>query len=123
MSIITDSKIKIGGQNWIIQDVDEVDALGDKGGLCNFDKNIIFLRHNRNEDAIAETLIHEILHILFYQSGIDRNILGNIKDEELIVSSLANGILQVFRDNLFIVLKYLHGLPVKRKSSLKKKRK
>ena len=116
--------IKIGGQRWYISMVEEVDVLGDKGGLCNFDKNIIYLRSGRNPEAISETLIHEIIHILLYQSGMDRYLIGEMSKEELIVTSLANGIIQVLTDNAAIAIEYIYGLekPKERgKCSTKKK--
>lgn len=42
----------------------------------------------------AQTVVHEVLHALFYVQGIEQG-----DSEERIVGALARGLVQVFRDN------------------------
>lgn len=53
----------------------------------------------------ANTLIHEILHASSWIAGlsVDGGVLNNDKKEEVVVSSLANLLSQVFRDNSWLL--------------------
>ena len=53
----------------------------------------------RSPRFIANTLLHEILHGVFYQAGLRDSLSLNHAKEEAIVNCLANGLSQVFRDN------------------------
>lgn len=53
----------------------------------------------------ANTLLHEILHAASWISGlsVDGGVLNNDKKEEVVVSSFANLISQVIRDNSWLL--------------------
>lgn len=54
---------------------------------------------DRSQSFAANTLIHEILHGLFYHGGL-REVQRKAPNlEEQIVNNLANGLSQVMRDN------------------------
>jgi len=67
----------------------------DEGSFSSETNTIRAKLAGRGERAIANTLIHEILHGIFYQSGLGETC----QQEEAVVNTLANGLSQVMRDN------------------------
>jgi hypothetical protein len=53
----------------------------------------------RSPRFIANTLLHEAMHAIFYQAGLKESAGISFSKEEAIVNCLANGLSQVFRDN------------------------
>lgn len=90
-------KLKIGGFEWTVEENEEVAGTNDVFGL-NFPKEqIIYLKPNLTKQLRSETLIHEVLHAIFWQTGLDTEF--DDEQEEKIVSALAHGLYQVLRDN------------------------
>lgn len=67
----------------------------DEGSFSSEANTIKAKVEGRGSRAIANTLLHEILHGIFYQSGLGETC----QQEEAVVNSLANGLSQVMRDN------------------------
>lgn len=90
-------KLKIGGFEWLIKEDESVTDTNDSFGL-NFPKEqIIYLKPNLTKQLRSETLIHEVLHAIFWQTALNTEFDDD--QEEKIVSALAHGIFQVLNDN------------------------
>lgn len=87
--------VRIGYETYRIEEMPlDVKNEGDFG--CG-DQLIRVKTKDRSARFVANTLLHEIMHGVFYHAGL-HNMLSRSK-EEMIVNSFANGIIQVFRDN------------------------
>lgn len=64
-------------------------------GQIHFDKKTIELAKNQDEEELVDTFLHELAHAIFHEHNIDINN----KLEEEIVTKLANGLTQFFKDN------------------------
>ena len=64
-------------------------------GYCHKDKKEIVLDKQMDQERTQSTLIHEILHAIIEE----RKLRRYLKDEEMLVDQLANGIQSVLRDN------------------------
>lgn len=64
-----------------------------------------------SKDKYNEVLLHEVLHGVIDQYGIDNLI--NHENMESIVSILARGLMQVFQDNPDLVKELFHGKATK----------
>ena len=69
-------------------------------------ENIIEIQPGLSDIDEANTLIHEILHGCVYISSLstDGQPLSSDNDEEVVVNSLSNYLIQVFRDNKWLLL-------------------
>ena len=54
---------------------------------------------DRSPHWVANTMIHEILHGLFYYTGLHEVPIKSPNIEEQLVNNFANGLSQVMRDN------------------------
>ena len=72
-------------------------------------ENIIEIQPGLSDIDEANTLLHEILHGCVYISSLstDGQPLSSDNDEEVVVNSLSNYLIQVFRDNKWL-LSYLN---------------
>jgi hypothetical protein len=87
------NKVKIGALDYRI----EVAVLPDNDyGNCDTHIQLITLTPNQTSQSAADTLLHEILHAIYNDSG-----LFTIKrpDEEITVRLIATWLKGVFRDN------------------------
>lgn len=85
--------INIGYQT--IKLIEEDSHMMEALGLYKQQEHIIAFRKNQNDREKSNTIIHEILHAIWFTQGL-RNEDGA---EERIVNTFANGICQVMRDN------------------------
>lgn len=96
-------KLKICGQTWRVKTSEAVNRhLGTDSyfGRSIFAEQEIQLRTNeRPVDAVLETFLHEIIHIVLANSGQLKTILSNRKSEEAITEALSCGLFQVLHDN------------------------
>jgi hypothetical protein len=66
-----------------------------KEGHCSSAHHIISVRSDDRPDSeVANTLLHEVLHAIWYIWGN-----GGGLEEESAVTTMANGLLTVFKDN------------------------
>lgn len=91
-------ELKVGG---IVYDVVHSEGLSetDYWGYYNPESCKITIDAKVNCQRKKETIIHELLHAVFYQSGIYHRI--NKDDEEYIVDMASRVLLQVLQDNDF----------------------
>ena len=71
-------------------------------------ENIIEIQPGLSDIDEANTLIHEIIHACVYITSLitDGQPLSTDNDEEVVVNSLSNHLIQVLRDNKWL-LRYL----------------
>ena len=94
-------KIKIGYRNYAIEKNDRVwNKQTDSYGQFLSKEGIICLSSEEDSISQANTLIHEILHGIVYQWGLESQLDDK---EEQIVNTMANGITTVIRDNPWLL--------------------
>lgn len=80
-------------------------AISKKNGFlgdCDFEKKVIRVATHLGQEEASSTLLHEILHGLLHEYGIE------VKDEEVMVCALEDALFQVLRDNRG-ALRYILG--------------
>jgi hypothetical protein len=89
------SKVKIGGIEYSVEEKEVVIINGNSNysGKIDYHQATIEILKDSPEQRKEETLIHEILHGVFYESGCV------IEDEEEIVSKASRVLYQVLKDN------------------------
>jgi hypothetical protein len=96
-------KIRIGYEDVKLDLVDSISSDNGDHVFGEFDsiKNSIVLDKKQTPRSLANCLLHEVIHAVIYQSGLnsDGNCLSNEKDEELAVNAISNQLSQVIRDN------------------------
>ncbi len=81
--------ITIGGIRYRIEVVDEM--AGDTIGATNYEKNLITLKRCEPQ-RMQETLLHELMHIIFFHSGYD-------EQDERLISSIASWLYASLKQN------------------------
>jgi hypothetical protein len=95
--------IKIGYRDYKIKNLDSiVSRCNEINGQFLASDGVIALSSTEDNISHANTLIHEVLHAIIYQWGIDLDD----KEEEKICNTIANGLTTVFVDNP-LLLSYL----------------
>jgi hypothetical protein len=88
--------IKIGYRDYKIKNLDSiVSRCNEINGQFLASDGVIALSSTEDNISHANTLIHEVLHAIVYQWGIELDD----KEEEKICNTLANGLTTVFVDN------------------------
>ena len=88
--------IKIGYRDYKIKNLDSiVSKCNEINGQFLASDGMIALSSTEDNISHANTLIHEILHAIVYQWGIELDD----KDEERICNTIANGLTTVVVDN------------------------
>ena len=93
-------KVKVGGIIYEIEKKESVEVNQDKNhyGVCNFKDATIEISTTVNEQRQKQTLIHEIMHAVFDEAGIE------LENEETIVNQISLVWYQVLKDNDFSFL-------------------
>lgn len=84
---------------WLVEYDEKVTNEGNSFGSTHFRKQRIFLEESETQQKKEQVLIHEILHVIWYQAGLGVRYKDQEKIEEEIVTTLSQGIYQVFKDN------------------------
>lgn len=93
-------KIKIGGFQWRVIESKDISIEGNCFGSTHTDTQKIFLEPGIPEQKRSQTLLHEIMHAIFWTSGLEKIHTGSHRlTEEELVNSLSMGLFQVIRDN------------------------
>ena len=93
--------VKIGGLSVPVESCDDL-SIEDEGRWAQYDyrrEAITISTSQRPEGAIAESLIHEILHGLFWNSGVRARESWDKDLEEMVVEALSPRLTAFFRDN------------------------
>ena len=92
--------IKIGYRNYKIKTLDSiVSKCNEINGRFLASDGMIALSQTEDDISHTNTLIHEILHAIVYQWGIELDD----KEEEKICNTLANGLTTVYVDNPWLL--------------------
>jgi len=67
-------------------------------GLCNKDKQIIYIDSSATPAVQRDTLLHEILHAIWWTGYLEDD-----DKEERVISTLATGLMNVYRDNPWLM--------------------
>jgi hypothetical protein len=76
--------------SWEQKDAQDMDRYGE----VSLPQKIIRIDESYGPKQSAESLIHELMHVLFYRRGIQRE-----RNEERVVKQLSHGIAALFHDN------------------------
>ena len=88
--------IKIGYRDYKIKNLDSiVSRCNEINGQFLASDGVIALSSTEDNISHANTLIHEVLHAIIYQWGVELDD----KEEEKICNTIANGLTTVFVDN------------------------
>lgn len=83
-------------------------------GNCSCDKNIIKIRKDMTSHKQANTLLHELLHAVFFEMGmwpVGKDPLDKFEiSEETMVNTFSNGLATVIRDNPALMAAIQKGL-------------
>lgn len=91
-------EVRIGSMIYTIQRVSEPVILDNRVcyGKVDYDKHMIRLDETlQDEQGLQQTLLHEIVHGISHENGIDFKEM----EEEDVVDRLALGLHQIIRDN------------------------
>lgn len=88
-------EIKVGGIDYAVQIKDIETTEGLQLGLCDFGECRIAINSRVAEARQQQTLIHELVHAVFVESGIE------VEDEEDLVNRIGFTMYQVLKDNDF----------------------
>lgn len=89
-------KIKIGGMEYQVKEIKFGESDGNVTlGECHFETAEIFINENLSDSRKEQTLFHEMVHAMLFESGSDEY------DNEELVNQLGLIMYQVFRDNDF----------------------
>lgn len=85
-----------------------LDELEDLNGLCDFDRQRIWVKTPQTPGMERDTVLHEVLHAVFDQLDVKRRMKEEVgkEFEEDVVYALAPRLLAVLKDNPGLV-KYL----------------
>lgn len=95
------NKIKVGGLIYDVVPVQwEENADGDlQFGIFNANKTNILINELISEQVQKQTLIHEMMHAIFFEAGIE------VENEEYLVNRISAVLYQVLQDNDFSFMK------------------
>jgi hypothetical protein len=97
--------IKVMGKDYSIKFVSTSPIAHENLGQCDHKKMLICIEEDQVPVEELDTVIHEILHAIWYQMSIGEGPM----EEEPIVRRTANGLLQVILDNP-VLLKYASAI-------------
>jgi len=103
------SKIKVGYKDITIDLVrSDFSKQTDCYGEYQIRANKIEIQQDLTSTDFANTLFHEIIHAVVNEHSltVDGNVLSNDTNEEIVVNSITNGLMTVFKDNPWF-LKFL----------------
>ncbi len=90
-------EVKILGIPYTVEEVESIPETIDTIGVCEVSKQKILIKKSLSKELKKQTLLHEILHALFWSMG--EYELG---ENEKLVQSLATSLYQLFEENDFI---------------------
>lgn len=84
--------IKIGGINYTVEEKETPDNNPQCYGVCVYHDTHIEVKSNLSDERKGQTLIHEILHGVFFEAGFEDH------DEE-IINRVSTVLYQVIKEN------------------------
>tara|TARA_Y100000034_G_C6518277_1_gene222952 strand:- start:67 stop:396 length:330 start_codon:yes stop_codon:yes gene_type:complete len=106
------ANLNIGSKNYSINFTQEDPILVENetaDGYINYPHREIVIRTGINEELIKENVIHEILHALLDDAGIENTLakLGDKDKCEALISALSPRIYQFIKDNLTFIDRFI----------------
>ena len=101
-----EKKIKIGYQDIIIErETATFQKQSDCYGEYDHRKNVITIQSDLSPLDEANTVVHEILHGIAYINSltVSGQPLDSDNKEEVVINQFTNGLIQVFRDNKWLL--------------------
>lgn len=95
-------KIRIGYKGF---KVEPWKSESDTYGVIDYKTGLIKIKDDLDDEETANTLIHEILHGIFYETGLSLDM--KYDEEEKLVFVLANSICRFFLENPKLVKEFL----------------
>lgn len=90
------SAIRVGYQHVTVRAM----GLGEAYGRYNQKEAYIHYSTEQPQRELVNTIIHEVLHAVFYTSSLSQHpVFDKEEDEELVAAATANALTQVFLDN------------------------
>lgn len=87
--------VKLGWRNYrILQDEHRCSEEGDLSGEIDYANSVIYIYDKLSEDEKCVTLLHEIIHGIFYLSGRKKQM-----NDEPLIECLSENLYQVIKDN------------------------
>ena len=92
-------RLKIGGFIWAVKRDNGIAIEGNCYGSTHYKTQTIFVEPEPpcTQQKSEQCLIHEILHAVFWQTGLNDRVEHKLEEE--IVTALAHGLYQVLIDN------------------------
>jgi hypothetical protein len=94
--------IKVGGFQWTIEESKDVTHEGSVFGTTHHHTQKLIIEPDISVQKKNQTILHEMMHAIWWQSGLDR-MFGDLKtdreNEERIIHALSMGLYQVLTDN------------------------
>lgn len=87
-------KVRVAWADFAIEVARISEMEDDNLGLCKPRYSTIYIDTDQSDDAALDTVVHEILHAVWYT----QNLNDKAKEEDA-VTSLAHGLILLFRDN------------------------
>ncbi len=94
--------LNILGFQWKVKLDESVASEGGVYGSTHHGTQVIYLDPTNTEQKMEETLLHEAMHAIFWQTGLGKRY-NDVKVEEEIISALATGVYQLLKDNKFVI--------------------
>jgi len=93
--------LKIGGFIWKVLENQDVSNESGMFGSTHFKQQKFFIEPiaSVTQQKREQCLLHEILHAVWWQTGLFERYKDTPKIEEEIIHTLSNGIYQVLKDN------------------------
>lgn len=94
--------LKIGGFLWKINQSQAVANEGNAFGSTHARQQQIFIEPSETQQKKEHVLIHEAMHAIWWQAGLNSRYKDQKNVEEEIIDALSMGLYQVLKDNNFL---------------------
>lgn len=91
--------LKIGGFMWKIHQNQHVSNEGNSFGSTHTRHQNIFIEPSETQQKKEHTLLHEVMHALWWQTGLSSRYKEDKKIEEEVIDAISSGLYQVLKDN------------------------
>lgn len=89
----------VGAADYEVRQVKRLDVLGE----TNTESTSILIRSGQSPSCQRDTVLHEALHAIVFQSGLHKVFGLNHEEEEKLVVTLTPWVLALLRDNPLLV--------------------
>jgi predicted SprT family Zn-dependent metalloprotease len=98
--VILPKTLKIGGFTWKVKRSQPVTTEGNCFGSTHFRAQEIYIEPDSiiTQQKSEQCLLHELLHVIIWQTGLAMRLNDNKLEEEL-VDAISHGLYQVLKDN------------------------